>query len=182
MLDDYLNKLQGIENENKIIQEGILTTLNKLFVLLGAGRPIDRRVQVHLKAHHRCTTQCHKTYPGERKTTRRKSTDYDKKRSDADIKQEKEETVEQIKENPKLGKCLLVCQANLLSNVIDVIKKNRKTICMKNLNKDLCEKWVERYIPEMEADLKALKEILKSMTNGNGSKLNININKLKKLM
>jgi hypothetical protein len=55
---------------------------------------------------------------------------------------------------------------------------------MKNINRDLCEKWVNRYLPEMEADLKSLKELLKSMgkAGGKGGNVNITVNQLKKIL
>jgi hypothetical protein len=186
MLDNYLNKLQGIDPDPipAGINEGVLTSLNNFFVLMGMGKPADRRVEVHRIAHQKCTVRCWKAHPGEKTTTTKRSTDYDDKQSDKEIKQEREETITRVKENPELGKCLLVCKATLLDNVIKVIKKNRKTICMKNINRDLCEKWVNRYLPEIEADLKSLKELLKSMgkAGGKGGNVNITVNQLKKIL
>jgi len=184
MLDNYLDKLQGGSGNVEELNEGVLTTLNSFFVLFGIGKPADRRVEVHRIAHHKCMIRCFEAHTGEKTTITKRSREYDDKQDDRDIKQEKEETIERIKENPELGKCLLVCKSSLLQNVIEVIKKNRKNICMKNMNKDLCEKWIERYLPEMEADLKSLKELLKSMGKGGGKNGNVNItvNQLKKLL
>jgi len=187
MLDDYLNQIQGggyrkEPSMSEELHEGVLTSLNSFFVLLGIGKPTDRRVEVHRIAYLKCAGRCWQAHPGERTTTTRKSRDYDEKQTDREVSQEREETIERVKENPELGKCLLVCKASLLDNVIKVIKKNRKTICMKNMNKDLCEKWIERFLPEMEADLKSLKELLKSMGKDGSGKVNITVNKLKKLL
>lgn len=187
MIDDYLNKIQGGGTRgatSEELHEGVLTSLNSFFVLLGIGKPADRRVEVHRIAYSKCASRCWQAHPGERTTTTRKSRDYDKKQTDRDVSQEREETIERVKENPELGKCLLVCKASLLENVIKVIKANRKNICAKNMNVDLCEKWIDRYLPEMEADLKSLKELLKSMGKGGGKQGNVSItvNQLKKIL
>ena len=182
MLDNYLDKLQGGPGNIEEINEGILTTLNKFFVLFGIGSPADRKVVVHKIAYQKCALRCWKAHPGEKTTTSRRSREYDKKQTDKEVSQEREETITKIKENPELGKCLLVCRATLLDNVIKVIKKNRKNICMKNMNKDLCEKWIDRFLPEMEADLNSLKALLKSMGKSSKGSVNISINQLKKIL
>ena len=85
MLDDYLNKIQGSGPTDEVIHEGVLTSLNSFFVLLGIGKPKDRRVEVHRIAYSKCASRCWQAHPGERTTTTRKSRDYDQKQTDNSI-------------------------------------------------------------------------------------------------
>jgi hypothetical protein len=178
LLEEYLQTLEGNH-----LNEGVLQTLNKAFVLFGFGKPKDIYFKAVAKGYGRCKIGCWDAYPDEEVTTQQRSQTGINKggnaKSDKDINREKEDTISTVKKNPDRGKCLMLCYHDLLKNTIEVIKKNRKTICDKNINKDLCEKWVTKYLPEMEAQLKAMSSIIDQMKKGQA---NITINKLKKIL
>lgn len=175
-----------LEKNDIVVHEGLLTTLNKVFVLMGFGRPAHPKVQAVFKSATNCANACWRAYPDERQVRTKRREDV-KEKSDKEIRKEREETIETIKENPERGKCLIVCYYDKLKNLVDVIKKNRKNVCSRNMNRDLCEKWVDRYLPQMEADLKALKkavEMMKGVKKGdsNQQKVKVVVNALNKIL
>lgn len=182
LVENYLTYIQA--NEPYVINEGMLHVLNKLFVILGFGSPADPKFKAVLKSSYRCSSACYRAYPDERSTTRTGSAEQRGKReqSDEDIRKEKDEIIETIKENPERGKCLVMCHYDKLKGMIDVINKNRKNICSKNINVDLCEKWIDRNLPELEADLKALGNAVNMMKGKQGGNVNVVVNTLKKIL
>lgn len=167
--------------DKQIISEGVLSVLNKAFVLLGFGSPADPRIKAIIKGHNLCQDACYKAYPDDIERTKTRS---NKGQTDREVEEQKRETIETIKRNPDRGKCLVICHADKLKETIVVIKKNRKTICNKNMNRDLCEKWVDKYLPEMEANLKALENAIRMMkgARGDNSKVKVIVNTLKKIL
>jgi len=175
-----------LEKNDIMINEGLLTTLNKVFVWMGFGKPAHPKVKAVFTAASRCSNACWTAYPDERQTSTKRREDT-KEKSDQEIRKEREETIETIKENPERGKCLIMCYHDKLENLVKVIKQNRKDVCSRNMNRDLCEKWVDMYLPQMEADLKALKKavsMMKGVKKGdtNQQKIKVVVNALQKIL
>jgi len=185
--DHYLIEQEIFDENTMLLDEGVLTVMNKFFVLFGFGRPADPRVKAISKAYFRCKSSCWKAYPDEvetTSTTQRRSSG-ERGQTDGQIDKEKQETIETVKRNPERGKCLIMCLYDNLKETIDVIKKDRRTICDKNINKDLCEKWIDRYLPQLEADLKSLENavrLMKGGKEGDQQKIKVVVNTLKKVL
>lgn len=178
---------QILFEEKLFINEGVLSTFNKVFVLLGFGTPADPRVKAIYKAAEKCKYSCWKAYPDKTSTTTKQKsrTDSNGKQSDEEVRRDREETIQSVENNPDRGKCLIMCTYDKLKELISVIKKNQKTICNRNMNKDLCEKWVDKYLPELEADLKSLENavrLMKGAKEGDQQKIKVVVNTLKKIL
>lgn len=173
LVESYINHL----NEG----EGALSLLNKVFVLFGWGKPFDRKFKVVSIAYNSCLKNCDQMHKGSKEVTTTVSADvnpskpkdnatfwdllFGTDKTERTTEDKKQKTIETYKEDPKHGSCLVKCQYAWLKNVCEVLKKERKTICNENINTDLCNKWVERYLPELEAKRDALAEIIKQETS-----------------
>ncbi len=182
LVENYLDYLNG---DRQHLNEGVLSVLNHIFLFIGFGSPADARFKAIIKSYTNCLGSCSKAYPDEVEV---KTTQGKKGRTDEDVRKEREETIETVKKNPELGKCLIMCYYGELQEIISLLKKNRKTICNKNINKDLCEKWLNKHIPYIEAELKALKnavDLMKRQSGGSGgrsSNTQVIVNTLKKIL
>lgn len=188
LVENYVNYL----NEG----EGALSLLNKVFVLFGWGKPFDRKFKVIGIAYNSCLTQCNQMHKPKKEITTTISADVNSSKpkdnpSFWDIlfgtdvtkrttEDKKEKTIETFKEDPQHGTCLVKCQYAWLKNVCEVLKKERKSICDENLNVDLCNKWVERYLPELEARRDSLEEIIKQQTSQQN--VQVTVGKLNKIL
>jgi len=182
IVDQYLTVL-----DESILNEGLGSLLNQLFAALGFGWPASPKFKAITRAGMKCRNVCYRMYPPERETTTRTKTRTAGAKGDEgkELQNETQEVMETLKENPDLGKCYTICLYDKVSAYVDVIKKNRKTICDKNINKDLCEKWIERNLPKLEADVKIFKSTVSVLGNrnqkANTANVQVVINKLSKL-
>lgn len=171
ILSEYLTNL----NEESEIQlnEGIGDIANKIFLFLGYGMPKDPEIKALSKSHGVCLGVCRRAFPEERTTTRKRGSDtisvpydpynWDERRA----RKDQEETSETVKENPEYGKCALKCRLEYLKQILKVLKKKGKKVCVGNRNVGLCEKWVDKYLPEFEGELKSIELILKNTNTKN---------------
>lgn len=175
-----------LEQESMFVNEGLLTTLNKVFVLFGFGAPADPRVTSIFRASSKCKTACYRAYRDTVSTRTKTRTDTKPgKMTDEQIRKEREETIQTVQQNPERGKCLIMCHYDKLKQLINAIEKNKKNICNKNMNVDLCNKWVARYLPDMKSDLKALENavrLMKGAKEGDNQKIKVVVNTLKKVL
>ena len=185
ILKEYLSHIDEMSKVQ--LNEGIGSIANKIFLFLGYGMPKDPQVKALNKNQYNCYRICRKAFPAEVSTTRKRSSDtlrvpYDPYNWDErKARKDQEETSKTIKENPEYGKCILKCKLEYLKNVLKVLKKKGKKLCVRNKNVSLCEKWVEKYIPEFEAELKSIQVVL-DKTNPKKGNVSIVINKLLKTM
>lgn len=185
LIEQYLTVL-----DESNLNEGLGSMLNQLFAALGFGWPASPKFKAITNAGMKCQGICYRMYPPERETTTRTKTRTSgaqsrKGEEGKEIQNETAEVIETLKENPDLGKCMTICLYDKVSAYVDVIKKNRKTICDKNINKDLCEKWIDRNLPQLEADVKVFKSTVGALGNRNQKadpgRVEIVIKKLSKL-
>lgn len=176
ILSEYLNNLDEMSKVQ--LNEGIGSIANKIFLFLGYGMPKDPEIQALKKSHQVCLGVCRRAFPAEVTTTRKRGSDtismeYDPYNWDErKARKDNEETSETVKENPEYGKCSLKCKLEYLKQILKVLKKKGKKVCVKNRNVGLCEKWVDKYLPEFEAELKGIEIVLKK-TNTKNRKLAI---------
>lgn len=157
-MENFIYKLleQQTLNETSHLNEGFLHIANKFFLWLGFGKPAHPLMKTARKAFGTCQRACGLAYQDISSYSTKSSTE-------KDIDTQKKELIETIKANPERGKCLMVCYFDLMRATRDVIKENQKDICSHNVNEDLCEKWVEKNIPEIEAIIKAMGNAVKLM-------------------
>jgi len=182
ILSEYLSHID--ESSEIQLNEGIGSIANKIFLFLGYGMPKDPEIKALNKSQYRCFNICRRAFPDEVTTTTHAQSDviYDPYNWDErQARKDQQETTETIKENPEYGKCVLKCKLDYLKSVLKVLKKKGKKLCIKNRNVNLCEKWMDKYIPEFEAELKSI-EIVLDKTNAKKGKGNVSIviNKLLK--
>jgi hypothetical protein len=183
LIDQYLTVL-----DESNLNEGLGSMLNQLFAALGFGWPASPKFKAITRSGMKCNSVCYRMYPPERETTTRTKTRTQPGKGDEgkDLQNETQEVMETLRENPDLGKCMTICLYDKVSAYVDVIKKNRKTICDKNINKDLCEKWIDRNLSQLEADVKVFKSTVGVLGNRNQKadpgRVEIVIKKLSKLL
>lgn len=184
LIEQYLTVL-----DESNLNEGLGSMLNQLFAALGFGWPASPKFKAITRSGMKCNSVCYRMYPPSRETTTKsKARNVEPKRGEEgrSLQNETEEVITTLKENPDLGKCMTICLYDKVSAYVDVIKKNRKTICDKNINKDLCEKWIDRNLPQLEADVKVFKSTVAGLgsrgTKANTSNVQVVINKLHKLL
>jgi hypothetical protein len=121
------------------LQEGkALTIANKILAFMGVGGPSGRPIRIHGVARKRCKVNCEKMYL--------KKTGGVSKRA---------------------GFCSQACDLAYIKGIINTIKQNRSTICKKGMlgrkkiNPDLCEKWITRHLPQLEAEANSMEMMLK---------------------
>ena len=130
---------QVTDNYLEILQEGkALTVANKILAFIGVGGPSGRPIRIHSTARKRCKMNCEKLY-------RKKSGTVSK----------------------RTGFCSQACDLAYIKGIIRTIKKERDTICKKGmlgrkkLNPDLCEKWIARHLPTLEAEANSMEQMLR---------------------
>lgn len=153
-MDKFIEKIlenQAIQ-ESQYVSEGFLHDLNKLFLWMGFGKPAHPLFKVARKSFEKCQELCGVAYK-----------DVTSQSVKSQSNDPKKELVEVVKQNPERGKCLIVCYFDLMRSMRDVIKANKNTICSKNINEDLCEQWIEKNLPEFEANIKAMENAVRMM-------------------
>jgi len=121
------------------LQEGkALTITNKFLAFLGAGGPSGRPIRVHNITRRKCKVTCQKMYLKKSGTPSKRA-----------------------------SFCSQACDLAYIKGVINAIKQNRGTICKagmlgrKKMNPDLCEKWITRHLPRLEAEVNSMEIMLK---------------------
>lgn len=179
--EDREEEEDELTESEEIVTEGLLSIMNKILVFLGIGYPKDPDARALRKGFQRGLSYCARAHKAE--VTRTSKEMGDKPLTPQEERRVREEITETIKENPEFGKCLLRTKLEFSKGLVELADKKGVDICAGNKNRDLCEKWVDKYIPEIRAEIKYIESSLKTEEKkGEGTKAVININKLQKMI
>lgn len=167
LLEEYLNQLQY----NVVVTEGATQAINKVLAAVGMGKPrewtfLSGKTPYKLfKVHYeKCLDLCAKIYRQEIEKAEEEITT-DMMKLDG-LLPGKEEAVDRAERVPSLGYCELNCKVELLKNLVNMMKNEPEKICSKNINKNLCLRWVEKNLPALEIELKYIESVAKVYKKG----------------
>lgn len=146
----------------------------KVMAFMGYGMPKNRKLQAYVRNYQKCVDSCVNTYQEEKVEYTSKKDAYanlDQKVDDKDVDQTEKMDSQVTKNNPELGKCITRCRVSLLKSIVELIKKEGYDICKKNKMSDTCKEWVDRNLPDMEAELEYLDQAVTKLNKVKDDKM-----------